>query len=94
MRTDALLRIARNTWMEAAVGGFEARQPTRTLPPGLTIVMRCRNAFLEWRKCDKVRAQLDGLSDRELLDIGIARGEIDYVVSNRANDPRGGVFPP
>ena len=29
------------------------------------------------------------LSDSELMDIGITRGEIDYVASNRAIDPRG-----
>jgi len=29
------------------------------------------------------------LSDRELMDIGTTRGEIDYVVSNRGIDPRG-----
>ncbi|WP_245309892.1 DUF1127 domain-containing protein [Bradyrhizobium jicamae] len=29
------------------------------------------------------------LTDRELQDIGIARGEIDYVASHRSIDPRG-----
>jgi uncharacterized protein YjiS (DUF1127 family) len=29
------------------------------------------------------------LSDRELMDIGTTRGEIDYVASNRDADPRG-----
>jgi uncharacterized protein YjiS (DUF1127 family) len=29
------------------------------------------------------------LSDRELMDIGTTRGEIDYVASNRLVDPRG-----
>jgi uncharacterized protein YjiS (DUF1127 family) len=29
------------------------------------------------------------LSDRELMDIGISRGEIDYVVSHQGSDPRG-----
>ena len=29
------------------------------------------------------------LSDRELMDIGTTRGEIDYVASNRDIDPRG-----
>src|SRR5258708_37159493 len=31
----------------------------------------------------------DHLSDRELMDIGTTRGEIDYVASNRGIDPRG-----
>jgi uncharacterized protein YjiS (DUF1127 family) len=60
---------------------------------GLTGLTRWRDAFLEWRKREKLRAELDALSVRELLDIGIARGEIDYIASNRASDPRSAVFP-
>ena len=32
---------------------------------------------------------LSDLSDRDLMDIGTTRGEIDYVASNRFIDPRG-----
>ena len=46
-------------------------------------------AFQEWRKRERLRADLGDLSDRELMDIGITRGEIEYVASNRAIDPRG-----
>ncbi len=46
-------------------------------------------AFREWRKRARLRADLVGLSDRELTDIGISRGEIDYVASHRRSDPRG-----
>ena len=46
-------------------------------------------AFQEWRKWERLRADLCNLSDRELMDIGITRGEIDYVASNRDTDPRG-----
>jgi uncharacterized protein YjiS (DUF1127 family) len=45
--------------------------------------------FLERRKREKLRANLYDLSDRELMDIGTTRGEIDYVASNRSIDPRG-----
>jgi uncharacterized protein YjiS (DUF1127 family) len=38
--------------------------------------------FQEWRKWERLRADLCNLSDRELTDIGITRGEIDYVASN------------
>lgn len=41
------------------------------------------------RKQARLRADLYSLSNRELMDIGIARGEIDYVASNRNSDPRG-----
>ena len=47
------------------------------------------NAFQEWRKRQRLRATLCDLSDRELMDIGTTRGEIDYVASNRTIDPRG-----
>jgi uncharacterized protein YjiS (DUF1127 family) len=46
-------------------------------------------AFQEWRKRARLQADLTDLSDRELMDIGISRGEIDYVASHRSSDPRG-----
>jgi uncharacterized protein YjiS (DUF1127 family) len=46
-------------------------------------------AFQEWRKWERLRADFCNLSDRELQDLGITRGEIDYVASNRSTDPRG-----
>ena len=47
------------------------------------------DAFQQWRKRQRLRATLCDLSDRELMDIGTTRGEIDYVASNRGIDPRG-----
>jgi uncharacterized protein YjiS (DUF1127 family) len=35
-----------------------------------------------------LRAKLSDLNDWELQDIGITRGEIDYIASNRSIDPR------
>jgi uncharacterized protein YjiS (DUF1127 family) len=45
-------------------------------------------AYQERRKRESVRADLYDLNDRELRDIGLTRGEIDYVASNRSIDPR------
>ena len=45
------------------------------------------NAFQEWRKREKLRTQLCRLTDSELADIGITRGDIDYVASRRDIDP-------
>jgi uncharacterized protein YjiS (DUF1127 family) len=45
--------------------------------------------LLKWRQREKLRARLNDLSDRELRDIGITRGEVDYAASNGAADPRG-----
>jgi uncharacterized protein YjiS (DUF1127 family) len=47
------------------------------------------SALREWRRRRKLRADLSQLSDRELMDIGTTRGEIDYVASHRSIDPRG-----
>ena len=59
--------------------------PTRLGP---SLFGNCRAALLEWYERRGIRARLLDLSDRELHDIGIARGEIDYVASNRDIDPR------
>ena len=47
------------------------------------------DAFQERRKRERLRADLSDLNDWELQDIGITRGEIDYIASNRSIDPRG-----
>jgi uncharacterized protein YjiS (DUF1127 family) len=47
------------------------------------------DAFQQRRERERLRADLFDLNDRELMDIGISRGEIDYVASNRCIDPRG-----
>jgi len=52
------------------------------------------DAFQLWRKRERRRAELCRLTDSELMDIGITRGEIDHVASNRIADPRGAAFPP
>jgi uncharacterized protein YjiS (DUF1127 family) len=45
-------------------------------------------AFQERRQRQRLRLSLHYLSDRELMDIGITRGEIDYIASNPGIDPR------
>ena len=47
------------------------------------------DALQERRERQRLQAALCDLSDRELMDIGTTRSEIDYVVSNRDIDPRG-----
>jgi uncharacterized protein YjiS (DUF1127 family) len=47
------------------------------------------NALQERRKREKVRAALYGLNARDLHDIGIAHGDIEYVATNPDIDPRG-----
>jgi uncharacterized protein YjiS (DUF1127 family) len=45
------------------------------------------NAFQEWRKRERLRTELYRLTDSELMDIGITRGEIDYVASDHSISP-------
>jgi len=54
-----------------------------------SLLERYRVAFQKWREREKLRTDLCSLNDNELQDIGIARGEIDYVVSNRAINRQG-----
>jgi uncharacterized protein YjiS (DUF1127 family) len=46
------------------------------------------NAFQEWRKRQRLRATLCDLSDRELMDLGTTRSEIDYIASHRGTGPK------
>ena len=55
-----------------------------------SFIWKCWDAFQERRERHKLSATLSDLSDRELMDIGTTRGEIDYVASNRSIDPPSG----
>ncbi len=54
-----------------------------------SLFKRYWGALQERRQRQRLQAVLCDLSDRELMDIGMTRGEIEYVVSNRGIDPRG-----
>ena len=54
-----------------------------------SLIWKYWDAFQERRERQKLRGTLSDLSDRELMDIGTSRGEIDYIASHRAIDPRG-----
>jgi uncharacterized protein YjiS (DUF1127 family) len=70
----------------AAAGLEQASATTRHVS---SLFRRYWGAFQERRKRLRLQATLCDLNDRELQDIGIARGEVDYVASNRSIDPRG-----
>jgi uncharacterized protein YjiS (DUF1127 family) len=75
--------------MNTAHGATVLGQTTVSTRRVSSFFKRYWGAFQEWRKRARVRADLSYLNDLELRDIGIARGEIDYVASNRTIDPRG-----
>jgi len=70
----------------SVVGSKHTIAPTG---PRLTVFSRWWAALPDWQERVVVRERLCDLTDRELRDIGITRGEIDYVASNRSMDPRG-----
>ncbi|HTO63642.1 MAG TPA: DUF1127 domain-containing protein [Bradyrhizobium sp.] len=47
---------------------------------------RCWRAFQEQRHREGLRVTLQDLSDRELMDIGVTRAEIDCIAAHRAID--------
>ena len=75
--------------MYTALGATELKQATKSPQRVSNFLESCREAFHQWRKRDRLRTELYGLNDRELMDIGITRGEIDYFASNGGIDPRG-----
>ena len=75
--------------MYTALGAAERKQATRSTQRVSNFLGSCWVAFHQWRRRDRLRTELYGLNDRELMDIGIMRGEIDYFASNRGIDPQG-----
>ena len=65
------------------------REAANPLRRAANIFRRHWAAFQDSRKRRSLRTALCDLSDRELIDIGTTRGEIDYVASHREIDPRG-----
>ena len=72
------------TYMETGLG--ETTVSRRRVS---SVFKRYWGKFRERRIRQSLRATLCDLSDRELMDIGTTRGEIDYLSSNRDIDPRG-----
>ena len=69
----------------------EFAQTAELTPPLTAFFKRWWSALQERRKCARLRAALYALPDRQLRDIGIARGEIEYLALNGSDervDPR------
>jgi uncharacterized protein YjiS (DUF1127 family) len=75
-----------NTAHSAAEFGHSTDSDWRVL----SSLTSCWVAFQQWRRRGRLQAELCDLSDRGLMDIGIARGEIEYVTSIRGSEPRRG----
>jgi uncharacterized protein YjiS (DUF1127 family) len=75
--------------MSTIYGATELRQAASLAGRVSSFFKTCREAFEKGCQRRLLRDRLSDLSDRELLDIGTTRGEIDYVASNRAIAARG-----
>ncbi|CCE02215.1 DUF1127 domain-containing protein [Bradyrhizobium sp. STM 3809] len=49
----------------------------------IRVIVHCWRAFHAWRWRESLRASFHDMSERELTDIGITRGEIDCIVAHR-----------
>ena len=80
--------------MITAINLFEWTQTIGlTTRVGLVVLNRCWAALLERRRRAKIRAELYQMSDRELGDFGISRGEIEHIATRRTVDPAGTLLP-
>lgn len=71
--------------LDDALSDGDAAGPTATSTQSvLGLLKRYWYAFQERRQ--RPRVTLQDLSDRELMDIGLTRGEIDYITPERAID--------
>ena len=76
-----------------AFSAVSSRQPFAPARLGLILLKSCWAAFCEWRAREKLVVRLYELSDWELHDIGITRGEVNYIASHRSIEPRDAARP-
>jgi uncharacterized protein YjiS (DUF1127 family) len=73
--------------LDDALSEKDAAEPTAASTRSvLSLLKRYWRAFQERRQRQSLRAGLSYLSDRELMDIGLTRCEIDYITPQRAID--------
>lgn len=73
-------------WEEPELRSAPTRQPIRR-QRGLAGWLRSRiAAFKAWRAQQQTLAELDAMTDRELIDIGLTRADIGRVFDEARND--------
>ena len=79
---DASIAALRDAFSEKEAAGPPVASP-RSVPSLLQGYWR---AFRKRRQRERLRVSLHDLSDRELMDIGLTRSDIDHIVAGRAID--------
>ncbi|MCK1304004.1 DUF1127 domain-containing protein [Bradyrhizobium sp. 24] len=69
--------------MSVIYGAAWMRRPFGSTQRVVSLVQQFLSTWRERRRRRRAQATLRGLSDRELMDIGTTRGEIDYIASHR-----------
>ena len=73
--------------LDSALSEKDAAEPPATSARSvLSLLKRYWRAFQERYQRQRLRVSLRDLSDRELMDIGLTRTEIDYIAAHRALD--------
>ena len=87
-RGDALAEAGPDASITALRDAFSEKEAAG--PPGAStrsvssVLQRYWRAFRERRQRERLRVSLHDLSDRELMDIGLTRSDIDYIAAGRA----------
>jgi len=79
-RHDASIAAQRNALSEKDAAGPPAA-PARSV---FSLLQRYWRAFQEGRRRERLRVSLRDLSRRQLMDIGLTPGDIDYIAAHRA----------
>jgi uncharacterized protein YjiS (DUF1127 family) len=70
--------------MSIIYGVAQVRRTATCLQQAISLFLRVRSVWQIRRRQQRVQAALHALSDRELMDIGATRGEIDYIAAQRS----------
>jgi uncharacterized protein YjiS (DUF1127 family) len=75
--------------MSATYDARESGQTVASAGDVSNLFKKCWGIIQHWRDRQRLQAALEELSDRELKDVGITRGEIGYFArSALSDDPR------
>jgi uncharacterized protein YjiS (DUF1127 family) len=77
---DASIAASRDACSEKQAAG----PPVASTRSVSGLLRRYWRAFRKRRRREKLRVSLHDLSERELMDIGLTPGDIDYIASGRA----------
>jgi uncharacterized protein YjiS (DUF1127 family) len=91
---DAMDKVLATAGPNASIGALDgalsekdaAEAPATSARSVLSLLKSCWRAFQERYRRQRVRTTLHDLSDRELMDIGVTRAEIDRIAGYRAFD--------